>query len=168
MLCIVQAAADATATRLPLSNLFRENLAHHFLLERPAQFFAWYGVPKPLSQIVLCALLIAALAWAHRILVKHALLRPLTDHDGKRLFVIIISIISKMILGMALLVIAYAVWKDPPTGGPNPGGPSPGMLVFYAVIFAGPWVIAGAAGWAITAWLRRRRKERLGEGTRVH
>jgi hypothetical protein len=72
--------------------------------------------------------------------------------------VIIISIISKMILGMALLVIAYAVWKDPPTGGPNPGGPSPGLLVMYAVIIAGPWIIAGAAGWALTAWLRRSRK----------
>jgi hypothetical protein len=156
MLCLVQAAADATASRLPLRNLFRENLAWHFLLERPAQFLAWYGIPKPASQIALCTLALVSLAWAHRTLSKHTLLRQLTDHDGKRLFTSIVSIVSKVSLGIALLVIAYAVWKDPLTGGRIPGGPGPGMLVIYAVIFAGPWVIAGSSGWALTAWLRRR------------
>jgi hypothetical protein len=158
MLCLVQAAADATAARLPLRNLFRENLAHHYLLESPAQFFAWYGIPKPISQMALCMLALAALAWTHGALAKHGLLRPLADHDGKRLYVTIVSIVSKAILGIALLVIVYAVWKDPPTGGHNPGGPGPGMLAIYALFCAGPWVIAGAAGWGLTAWLRRRRR----------
>lgn len=43
LLNIVGAAADGLSVRLPLSGIFSENLARHYLLESPAQFFFWYG-----------------------------------------------------------------------------------------------------------------------------
>jgi hypothetical protein len=162
MLCLVQSAGDLLAVRLPLRNLFRQNLARHYLLESPSQFFFWYGIPKPITEIILCIAALAALAWAHRTLAAQGLLRSTTDRVGLQFFVTVVSIVSKAALAIALAVIAYALWKDPPTGGHNPGGFGPGTLLIYAVIFAGPWLLAGAAGWAFAAWLRRRTMEQDG------
>lgn len=155
LLNVVAVASNGLGVRLPLSGIFRENLARHYLLESPAQFFNWYGIPKPVSQIALCMLAIALLAMAHATLARKRLLRPLNDRDGKLLFARIGSILSKLTLAVALIVIAYAFWKDPPTGGRNPGGPGPGILAFLSLIVAGPWAIAGAGGWALAARLRR-------------
>jgi hypothetical protein len=67
----------------------------------------------------------------------------------------IMALISKLAVGIAVLIIAAAIWKDPPVGGRNPGGPSPGATVGFAIILAGPWLIVGIIGWAVTAWLIR-------------
>jgi hypothetical protein len=63
------------------------------------------------------------------------------------------ALVSKMAVGVAVLIIAVAIWKDPPIGGGNPGGPSPGTTVGYAIVRAGTWLVAGGIGWAVTSWL---------------
>jgi hypothetical protein len=155
-LFLAQAVGDGLAMRVPLRNLFHGNIARHYLLESPAVLMLSHGIPKPLTQIALCTLAIAALAWSYLTLAGQGALRSWSDPQGARRFATILSIASKLTLVLALLVIAYAFMKDPPTGGHNPGGPSGGYWAIIAIFVAGPWAFAGAAGWTLAAWLRRR------------
>jgi hypothetical protein len=165
----VESVADAIHVRwlrpsgaMPglLGNRFRSNLTVHYLLERPANFFEWYGIPEQIAQILLCLMAIVALAYAHQALQKSGLLRRWTERDKLR-FASIIGVVSKVVVIVAILTVAMAVWKDPPRGGSNPGGPSPGAYVVFAVLFAGPWLIAGGIGWALSAWWLRTKGEKV-------
>ena len=64
-----------------------------------------------------------------------------------------IAAMSKVAIGIGVLIVAMAVWSDPPTGGRNPGGPGAGASIGFAVLRACPWIVIGSIGWAATAWL---------------
>lgn len=161
---VVESVADAIHVRwlrpsgaMPglLGNRFRSNLVVHYFLERPAKFFEWYGIPEQVTKILLCLIAISALVYAHRMLDKSGLLRRLQASRDKLYYARVMAILSKVAVGVATLIIAMAVWKDPPRGGSNPGGPGPGASLVFAVLYTGPWLIVGGIGWALSARLLR-------------
>jgi hypothetical protein len=159
-LYMVESIADAIHVRwlrpshtMPslLGRRFKFNFAMQYFLERPADFFSWYGIPEQLAKMLLCLFAIGALVYAHRLLATSGSFRRIQTSRDKLIYARVIGVISKAVVGIATLIIAMAVWKDPPGLGSNPGGPGPGTSVFFAVLFTGPWLIAGGIGWALSA-----------------
>lgn len=134
---------------------FQSNWVLNLLLERPAHFFAWYGVPQTIITILFCAFLIAAIAYAYQMLKRNGQLGAVS-HKDKTSYIRIISVLSKVAVAVGVLIIAIAVWRDPPTGGTNPGGPESGSTIIFAVLDACPWLMVGSIGWVVTAWFSRR------------
>jgi hypothetical protein len=163
ILYIAELVARAIPIRLRPSSVMPRGVATRFpfnwltelLLERPARFFAWYGVPPTVTAILFCAFLIAALAYAYRVLKRNGQLGAMSPKD-KTSYIRIISALSKVSVAVGVLIIAIAVWRDPPTGGTNPGGPAAGSTLIFAALDACPWFIIGGIGWVATSWFSRR------------
>lgn len=165
MLYLVETVADVVRVRwlrpssiMPggVAMRFRSNWTVHYLLDQPAQFLNWYGVPKWSVKVLLCLMAIGALACAYRLLKKGGQL-GVTLRDDNTFYMLAIAAVSKAAIALGVLIIAIAIWQDPPTGGRNPGGPGPGSTIGFAVLRAFPWLVIGGIGWAVTRLIRRQK-----------
>ncbi len=142
-----------------LRNRLHDNVLTWQLLDRPAFFFNWWGVPLTVTKLVLCLGLLVLLALAHRRLVQSgAVGKPMPPRVGRN-WLTMIAAVSGLTLALAGISIVIAAIIDPP-GKSSPGGFGPGMLVFYTGLYAIPWAILGAVGLTTSLILLKRNRRR--------